>query len=193
MKSLGLIFSARKAGNCLSCVKYCLDKFKKQGFETEFLNAYNLKIMPCSHCNYECFARPKKECPIKDDVKMMYSKIISSNVLLFAIPDYVGHPSGLYRAWFERGCMLDWGEYEKGILLKPRGYIVIGNITAEGDQVLHEILTEFYNTSHRPEAILLQAREYERDSLKGDLIEATEVKRRLDKLVERVLKKAEIL
>ena len=183
-----MIFSARKTGNCLGCVKYCLEKFRERGFETEFLNAYDLKIMPCSHCNYECFAKPKRECPIKDDVEMVYSKIVNSDILLFAIPDYVGHPSGLYRAWFERGCMFNWDEYEKGILLKPKGYIVIGNITAEGDQVLHEVLTEFYNTSHRPEAILLQAREYERNSLKGDLIDVPEVKYRLDKLVERVLK-----
>ncbi|MCK4396085.1 flavodoxin family protein [candidate division WOR-3 bacterium] len=191
MKALGIVFSARKAGNCSNCVKYCLDKFSERGFETEFLNAYDLKILPCSHCNYECFAKPKKRCPIKDDVKMVYSKIVNSDVLLFGIPDYAGHPSGLYRAWFERGCMLNWDEYEKGILLKPKGYIVIGNITAEGDQTLHEILTEFYNTSYRPEAILLQAREYERDSLKGDLIEVPEVKRRLDKIVGRVLKKVE--
>lgn len=121
MKALGIVFSARKAGNCSNCVKYCLEKFSERGFETEFLNAYDLKILPCNHCNYECFAKPKKRCPIKDDVKMVYSKIVNSDVLLFGIPDYAGHPSGLYRfttLLIVRKRYYFKQESMKGILLK---------------------------------------------------------------------------
>lgn len=188
MKALGIAFSARKAGNCSRSIEYCLRKLEERKFQTKFLNACELKITPCSHCKYECFAKPKKKCPIEDDVKMIFDEIFETDVILFAIPNYATHPSGLYRAWFERGCMLNWEDVEKVVLPKPKGYIVVSSLAATGgDQVLHEILTEFYNTSYRPEAILLQAREYERDSLKGDLIEVPEVKHRLDRLVERVL------
>jgi len=57
VKALGIAFSARKMGNCLNCVEYVLAKLKTQGFATEAINAYDFEIKPCSHCNYECFAK----------------------------------------------------------------------------------------------------------------------------------------
>ena len=35
MKALGIAFSARKRGNCLSSIEYVLAELKKQRFETE--------------------------------------------------------------------------------------------------------------------------------------------------------------
>jgi multimeric flavodoxin WrbA len=101
MKILGIAFSAREDGNCLKCVKYCLDKFKEDGFKTEVINAYELTITPCSHCRYECFAN--NQCPIEDDVDEIYKKCDESDILIFAIPTYGGHLSSLYFAFAERG------------------------------------------------------------------------------------------
>ena len=53
---------------------------------------------------------------------------------------------------------------------------------------LHEILSDFYNAPP-PEVILLQAREYGRVSLKGDLIEEKAVKERLDRFLNLLLKR----
>ncbi|MHA1469886.1 MAG: NAD(P)H-dependent oxidoreductase [Candidatus Asgardarchaeia archaeon] len=55
MRVIGLVFSARKKGNCYHCVNYCLEKFKTRGFKTQIINAYDYEIKPCSHCNYQCF------------------------------------------------------------------------------------------------------------------------------------------
>ncbi|MCK5593271.1 hypothetical protein KAI31_04155, partial [Candidatus Bathyarchaeota archaeon] len=59
--------------------EYVLKKLREQGFETEVINSYDCEINPCSHCNYECFARELRgkdeKCPIQDDVTRIYSKM----------------------------------------------------------------------------------------------------------------------
>ncbi len=187
MKALGITFSARKEGNCLRTMIYCLKKLKKAGFELEALNAHSLNINPCSNCNYECFSETGTECPIQDDVKMIYDKIKEAEIILFAIPNYSGHPSGLYRAWFERGNMISKKDYEKDILAKRKGYIVISNLISNGDQVVHEILTEFYNMDNKPAIVMLQPGEFGNDSINCNLIDHPEARGQLDRFMDRIL------
>lgn len=190
MKALGIAFSARKEGNCVKCVGYCLENLEKKDYKVETLNTYNLNITPCSHCNYECFNK-EPSCPIKDDVPEIYKKIFESDILILGIPTYGGHTSGLYRAFEERGQAIFSSEKFEEFLDKAIGFIVIGNITAMGDMALHEILTDFYEAHNRPEAILLSAREYGRNSIKGDLTKVSDVRNRLDRLVEMLIKRRE--
>lgn len=189
-KVLGVSFSARKEGNCLRLVNYCLDKFKEQGFETDVVNAYEHEINPCSHCDYECFTG--KECPIKDDVPMIYQKCGSADILIFGVPTYGGHLSSLYFAFAERSqaAFKSFQECTEK-LLKKINFIIIGNLSAGGDMALHEALYNFANLSFWPETLLFPAREYGRSSVKGDLINDPEVKKRLDRFVETILKKVE--
>jgi multimeric flavodoxin WrbA len=190
MKALGLAFSARREGNSSRCLRYCLERIEERGFQTEFLNAYELKITPCSHCNYECFA--DKDCPIKDDVPQIYKRCEDSEILIFAIPTYGGHLSSIYFAFAERSQALYKSFQEcSERLLKKVNLIIIGNLSAGGDMALHEALYNFANLDFWPETLLFPAREYGRISIKGDLIEQAEVKRRLDRFVEMILKKFE--
>ena len=186
MKVLGITFSARKQGNCLRSLIYCLKKFSKTGFKVEALNAYNLNIKPCSQCNYECLKKSDKMCPHDDDVKMIYNKIMEADIVLYSIPGYAGHPSGLYRAWFERGKMMGDEEYKQSIQEKPRGYIVVSNLSSQGDQVLHEIQTEFYNLKNKPPCIFLDQGEFNVEPGDLNLIEFPEVRSRLDRFIERI-------
>lgn len=187
MKALGITFSARKEGNCLRTLIYCLKKLKKAGFELEALNAYNLNINPCSHCNYECFDGSSADCPIQDDVKMIYDKIEEADMILFAIPNYSGHPSGLYRAWFERGNMISRKDYEKNIQSKVKGYIIISNLISNGDQMVHEIMTEFYNRDNKPAVVMLQPGEFGTDSLHCNLIDHPEARGQLDRFMDKLI------
>lgn len=189
-KVLGVSFSARKDGNCLRLLTYCLNKFKEQGFETEVLKAYEHEITPCSHCNYECFN--DKECPIKDDVPMIYRKCMSADILIFSIPTYGGHLSSLYFAFSERSQTV-FKSFQECVekLLKKINFIIIGNLSAGGDMALHEALYSFANLGFWPETLLFSAREYGRSSIKGDLINDPDVRKRLDRFVEIMLKKAE--
>ncbi|MFQ6087820.1 MAG: flavodoxin family protein [Candidatus Methanofastidiosia archaeon] len=190
MKVLGIAFSARKEGNCVKCLKHCLDKFREYGFKTEILNAFELEIRSCSHCNYECFA--DRKCPIEDNVPEIYKKCEDADILIFAVPTYGGHLSSIYFAFAERGEAI-FKSYHEFIekLAKKVNFIVIGNLSAGGDMALHEVLYNFANLDFWPETLLFPAREYGRKSIKGDLIEETEVKKRIDRFVEMILKNVE--
>lgn len=189
MKTLAVAFSARSEGNCARLSRYCLDKLKEQGWQTELLNAYDLAITPCSHCDYECFAN--KDCPVNDDVPMIYEKCREADALIFAIPDYGGHLSALYFTFAQRGQFefKKFNNFDEEFFRKLN-FIIIGNLSAGGDMALHEALYDFANRSFWPETILFSAREYDRSSLEGDLIESPDVKKRLDRFVEMVVEES---
>ncbi|AIF69892.1 hypothetical protein PAP_07510 [Palaeococcus pacificus DY20341] len=184
---LGLAFSARRKGNCSKLLEYCLKKFEEMGFETELMESYDLNITPCSHCNYECFSG--EACPVEDDVPKIYEQCKSADIILFAVPTYGGHVASLYLAFSERGQAIfesykEWKEFAKKV-----NFIIIGNLSSGGDMALHEALYSFANFGFWPEVVLISSREYGRSSIKGDLIEEEEVKKRLDRFVERINQK----
>lgn len=197
MKALGIAFSARKRGNCLGCIEYALNRLKGKGFETKVINAYDYEIKPCSHCNYECFAhiiRGKKEdCPIQDDIPKIYREMKEADVAILAIPTYGGKPAAIYSAFTERaqGVFRDYEEFKSTILTKIVALIVIGNVPAGGDLTYHSVILDYYNCKNPPPAILLQAAEYSRGSLYGNLLEDEKVRDRLDNLVKLILKNFE--
>ena len=68
---------------------------------------------------------------------------------------------------------------------------IVGNLSAGGDMALHEALYSFANLGFWPEVLLFPSREYGKNSIKGDLIEVPEVKKRLDEFVKMLVKNAE--
>jgi len=196
MNALGLVFSARKRGNCLSCIEYVLTKLKGQGFETEIINAYDCEIRPCSHCNYECFAselRGKSEqCPIQDDAPRIYNKMKEADIIVLAIPTYGGKPASLYCAFTERAQELvtkNYEEFQNTVLNKIIALIVIGNIPAGGDLAYHMVVLDHRDWNYPPPSLLLQSAEYGQRSINGTLVEDQRVRDRLDNLVKLILKR----
>lgn len=176
MKALGLVFSAREKGNCLSCAEFVLRRLEERGFEIEIVNIYEYDIRPCSHCNYECFK--DEECPIDDDIPGVYEKVRDADVLIFAIPTYGSNVSGLYKAWAERGQSIMKGldDYKRYIADKIKGFIVIGSIPG-GDKAFHIVIPEYCESEYRTAAVLLQSEEsgnpkawLEGNMIKGDLV-----------------------
>jgi multimeric flavodoxin WrbA len=194
MKALGIAFSARKRGNCLNCIEYVLAKLKEQGFETEVINAYDSEIKPCSHCNYECFAKElrgkKEECPIQDDVPKIYSKMKEADIIVLAVPTYGGKAASLYCAFTERtqGIIKSYEEFKNTILNKIIALIVIGNIPAGGDLAYHTVILDHKDCKYPLQSVLLQADEYGKGSIYGNLMEDDRVRDRLDNLVKSILK-----
>lgn len=195
MKALGVAFSARKEGNCLKFLQYCFEKLRQRGYETELVNAYDHQITPCSHCGYECFSSSSEgksgPCPLKDDVPWLYEKCKGADLLIFAIPTYGGHPSALYMAFGERAQFSNWEEFQRNFSSKVN-LIIIGNLTSGGDMTLHEALSDFYNLNPPPEVLVISARELGQNSLRGDLVEEPEVKLRLGRFVDLILRREEL-
>jgi len=193
MKALGIAFSARKRGNCLNCIGYVLTKLKEQGFETDVINAYDCEIKPCSHCDYECFARELRgedeKCPIQDDVPRIYSKMKEADIIVLAVPTYGGKAASLYCAFSERvqGIIRSAEEFEQYVSRKITALIVIGNIPAGGDLAYHTVILDYYGCKYPPPSLLLQSTEYGQSSVLGTLIEDEKVRDRLDNLVSLVL------
>ena len=190
MKVLAVVFSARKEGNCSKLATYCLDRFREYGSEVEIIKASQLDIRSCNHCDYECFAN--KECPIKDDIPDIYKKCENADIVIFAIPTYGAHLSSMYFAFAERSQAIfkSFDHYTKSFLKKVN-FIIVGNLSAGGDMALHEALYNFANLGFWPEVLLFPSREYGKNSIKGDLIEVPEVKKRLDEFVKMLVKNAE--
>jgi multimeric flavodoxin WrbA len=193
MKALGIAFSARSKGNCLNCTEYVLTKLAEHGFETEIVNAYDCEIKPCSHCNYECFARELRskaeECPIQDDVPKIYGKMKEADIIVLGIPTYGGKAASLYSAFTERGqgIIRSYEEFQNIILSKIIALIVIGNVPAGGDLAYHTVILDHHHCKSPPPALLLQAAEYSQSSLQGTLVEDERVKDRLEGLVKLIL------
>jgi len=146
MKVTALVCSAREKGNCYNLAKIVLDHLQTQDAKTEIINAYDYKITPCSHCNYECF-QAQNNCPIRDDVPKIWEKLKEADSVVFAIPTYYGMPSALFKAIIERGQgILKWITLEfrdldsvwKGKIV---GIIVVSN--GGGENVKNLVLTYF--------------------------------------------------
>jgi len=179
LKVVGIVFSSRDDGNCTNCTKYCLEIMEQHGYKSELINVFHYDVQGCGVCNYKCFNNGI--CAKNDDVNELYRRCFEADKIIFAIPTFSGHLASSYFTFWERsqGVFKDNDQYEKDFL-KKINIIVIGNITSGGDMALHEALYSFTNRSFYPETILLSSREYDRSSIKGDLMESTEVRNRLE-------------
>jgi len=188
LKALGIVFSSRDNGNCSNAIKYCLNKMKDKGYETEALNIFQYEIEGCGKCNYICFN--SGECLKKDDIPKLYKKCFDADKIIFAIPTFCGHLTSQYFKFWERSQSLfkDEIEYEN-TFLKKINLIIVGNLSSGADMAVHEALYSFINRSFYPEVILLSSEEYNTSSIKGDLVKSSEVKERLNNFIERIVSK----
>ncbi len=108
MKALALAVSARKHGNCFDFASFTLDLLAQAGVETELINFHDYRITPCQGCEYECIQHTDpirkvgKPCPIDDDVKSIWEKIWSADILFLFVPNYGGLPPALWFAFSQR-------------------------------------------------------------------------------------------
>lgn len=108
MKAIALVVSAREHGNSYDFAQFVLDDYKNRGLETELINFFDHQITPCQRCEYECLQRldPAKgvdgECPIHDDVRMIWEKTWRAEILLLFVPNYGGMLPALWEAFSQR-------------------------------------------------------------------------------------------
>ena len=188
VKALGLVFSARKRGNCYECVNYCLERLSQEGIETRTICLHDYTIEPCNHCNYECFSDrirgTKEACPINDDLPKIYREFENSDIVIFGIPTYVGHVPSLFRIFEERTLgIYGLGKHTRVLEGKTYGFVVLNNYFA-----VEEAVRRFYGSSPAMTWILLRSRDYDLDPLQTGLIEKPDVKSRLNTFVQSLIK-----
>jgi multimeric flavodoxin WrbA len=111
MKVLGIHGSPRKGGNTELLLKEFLRGCKDGGAEAEEVFLRELKISPCLEI-YAC--KKTGECPIQDDMKPLYAKLVEADILAVASPIFFFAVSAHLKAMIDRCQAL----YAKKYLLK---------------------------------------------------------------------------
>jgi len=170
-----------------------LETLKKKGIKTELISLYDFDIKPCCHCDYECFKQ--YECPIKDDPPLVYEKLRKVDGVILLIPTYGGNASGLYYCWSERsqGIFPEIDEAKRFYAGMVFAIVVVGNVgeRADGEKTFASVVSDQTYMAEICDfdmlgAILLQPYEYRRGSVRGDIIQEDDVRRRLARLAAQI-------
>ena len=99
MKVLGIFGSPRREGNSDTLMKAFLEGAAAAGAAVEEVFLRQLKISPCLEI-YHCFK--DGTCPIKDDMRGLYDKLIDADVVALASPVFFYSVSAQAKAMIDR-------------------------------------------------------------------------------------------
>jgi multimeric flavodoxin WrbA len=199
MKAIALVVSARKEGNCFAFAHLVLDRLQTKGLETELINFYDYQIVPCQKCSYECLqpSDPQKgvaaSCPIDDDVRLIWEKTWSSEILFLFIPNYGGMPPALWFAFTQRAQAF----FRKAPVEKLNHSVVSAVVLAAPHQssgapwILSFMGDEVKDMDRKVAGFeIINPTEFETDYTFDGLINEKEIQNRLEFLADRTLKVA---
>ena len=100
-KVTAFVGSARK-GNTYDAVAQFLGNLKAMGdIETEIVRLSEYRLGACRGCRL-CFDKGEEHCPYKDDRDVLIEKVIASDGVVFASPNYSFQVSGLMKVFLDR-------------------------------------------------------------------------------------------
>jgi len=102
VKIIGIVASPRGAkGNTARLLQIVLAGAESQGAEVEIVNLPGRTVLPCKGCD-TCHRKGK--CPQKDDFESIKAKILASDGLVLASPNYIFSVSAQMKAFIDRCC-----------------------------------------------------------------------------------------
>ena len=104
MKVLGIMASPRRHSNTEILLDKALEGAAEAGAEVEKVLVCKLKISPCLEI-YACFKDGK--CTIKDDMQMLYGKLLEADHIVFASPIFFYGVTSQAKAVIDR-CQALW-------------------------------------------------------------------------------------
>ena len=122
-------------GNTHVMVEAFLAGAREAGAEVENVFLVKQKIHPCIACN-SCWLKTPGTCSQRDDMGELLSKVVATDVLVFATPVYVDNVTGLMKNFMDRLIPIGdphWEKDENGEIrhlarhAKPRKIAVISN------------------------------------------------------------------
>jgi multimeric flavodoxin WrbA len=99
MMVLGIVCSPRKGGNTEILVQEALAGARDSGAKTELLTVGDKEIKPCDGC-LSC--EKTGECHIKDDMQLVYEKMLSADGIIIGTPVYFWSMSGQAKVLIDR-------------------------------------------------------------------------------------------
>ncbi len=100
-KVLILLGSPRKRGNSAILAERIAEGAKSAGARVETLFIQGMKIAPCKSC-YACQKPNSKGCSIKDDMQIVYKKLLEADAWVIASPVYWFTVSAQTKVWMDR-------------------------------------------------------------------------------------------
>ncbi len=104
MRVLGIMGSPRRQSNTEILLDKALEGAKEAGAEVEKVLASKLKISPCLEI-YAC--RKDGDCAIKDDMQLLYKKLLEADHIIFASPIFFYGITSQAKAIVDR-CQALW-------------------------------------------------------------------------------------
>jgi len=104
MKVLGIMGSPRRHSNTEMLLDKTLEGAREMGADVEKVLVSKLKVSPCLEL-YEC--RKDGRCPIKDDMRRLYEKLMEADHVVFASPIFFYGISSQAKAIVDR-CQALW-------------------------------------------------------------------------------------
>lgn len=121
MKVIAFMGSPRKKGNTNTLVDQFLEGAKNKGADTEKVYLYDSNINLCQGCYKNCWTNPNDCTRWNDDMNQLISKMLSSDLILFASPIYMASYTSQLTAFFERCIPLMHVDLENKIMVENRG------------------------------------------------------------------------
>jgi multimeric flavodoxin WrbA len=104
MKVLGIMGSPRRQSNTEILLNKALEGVREAGAEVEKVLVSKLKISPCLEI-YAC--RKDGNCAIKDDMQLLYEKLLEADHIIFASPIFFYGITSQAKAIIDR-CQALW-------------------------------------------------------------------------------------
>jgi multimeric flavodoxin WrbA len=104
MKALGIMGSPRRQSNTDILLDKALEGAREAGAEVEKVPVSKLKISPCLEI-YACLK--DGNCPIKDDMQLLYEKLLEADHIIFASPIFFYGITSQAKAIVDR-CQALW-------------------------------------------------------------------------------------
>jgi multimeric flavodoxin WrbA len=102
MKKVTAFVGSAHKGNTYKAVVQFLNYLQALGeVEYEIVTLSNYKLGFCRGCRV-CFEKGEEFCPLKDDRDVLFEKIMTSDGVIFATPNYSFQLSGIMKAFLDR-------------------------------------------------------------------------------------------
>ena len=154
-KILVLSGSPRKGGNTDELVAaFCKGAAKH---EVEVVSVRDIKVNPCIACD-SCFKREHNECFQNDDMRLIYDKMKSADIVIIASPVY------FYGVSAQLKCIIDrcHNPIRNTFNIKKLGLILVGaaSLPTLFDSIItqYELVMKFFNLSDAGKVLIRGAK-----------------------------------
>lgn len=100
-KVTAFVASARKKHTHDAVVRFLTHLESMGDIETEIVHMHDYKLEFCRGCKV-CFLRGEEHCPLKDDRDVLIEKMLASDGVVFATPNYEFQVSAILKAFLDR-------------------------------------------------------------------------------------------